>query len=76
MIFLSAYGREENAIGALDMGAADYIVKPLSPMELAARIRAELRKRRVPESPDPFVLGDLAVYFADRRVPLPANRCR
>ena len=70
VIFLSAYGHEENVIQALDMGAADYIVKPFSPMELAARIRAELRKRRVPESPDPFVLGDLAVYFADRRVAL------
>ena len=70
VIFLSAYGREENVIRALDMGAGDYIVKPFSPMELAARIRAELRKRRVPETPDPFVLGDLAVYFADRRVTL------
>ena len=68
--FLSAYGRYENVIRALDMGAADYIVKPFSPAELAARIRAELRKRRVPETPDPFVLGGLAVYFADRRVTL------
>ena len=70
VIFLSAYGREENVTQALDMGAAEYIVKPFPPMELAARTRAELRKRRVPESPDPFVLGDLAVYFADRRVTL------
>ena len=70
VIFLSAYGREENVTRALDMGAPDYIVKPFSPMELAARIRAELRKRRVPEAPDPFVLGGLAVYFADRRVTL------
>ncbi len=70
VIFLSAYGREENVIRALDMGADDYIVKPFSPMELAVRVRAELRKRRVPEAPDPFVLGGLAVYFADRRVTL------
>ena len=69
-IFLSAYTREENVIRAMDMETADYVVKPFSPMELAARTRAELRKRRVPESPDLFVLGDLAVYFADRRVTL------
>ena len=68
VIFLSAYGREENVTRALDMGAADYIVKPFSPMELGARIRAALRKREAPEPEDPFVLGDLAVYFADRRV--------
>ncbi len=70
VIFLSAYGREENVTQALDMGAADYIVKPFSPMELAARIRAALRKREAPEPADPFVAGDLAVYFADRRVTL------
>ncbi len=67
VIFLSAYGREENVTLALDMGAADYIVKPFSNMELAARIRAALRKREVPEPADPFVLGELAVHFADRR---------
>ena len=70
VIFLLAYGREENVTQALDMGAADYIVKPFSPMELGARIRAALRKREVPEPADPFVLGDLAVYFRDRRVTL------
>ena len=68
VIFLSAYGREENITQALDMGAVDYVVKPFSPMELAARIRAALRKREAPESPDPFVLGDLTIHYADRRV--------
>ena len=68
VIFLSAYGREENITQALDGGAVDYIVKPFSPMELAARIRAALRKREAPaEPPDPFVLGDLTIHYADRR---------
>jgi len=66
VIFLSAYGREENITQALDMGAVDYIVKPFSPMELAARIRAALRKREAPEPPDPFVMGDLTIHYADR----------
>ena len=69
VIFLSAYGREENVTRALDMGAVDYIVKPFSPMELAARIRAALRKREAPapEPPDPFVLEDLTIHHADRK---------
>ncbi len=68
VIFLSAYGREENITQALDMGALDYIVKPFSPMELAARIRAVLRKREAPEPSAPFVLGDLTIHYVDRRV--------
>ena len=42
VIFLSAYGQQENIIRALDLGAADYIVKPFSAAELGARIRAAL----------------------------------
>ena len=40
VIFLSAYGREEQIARAFDMGAADYVVKPFSATELSARIRA------------------------------------
>ena len=52
------------------MGAVDYVVKPFSPTELAARIRAALRKREVSEPSEPYVLGDLVVDYADRRVTL------
>ena len=45
VIFLSAYGREEQIARALEMGADDYVVKPFSPTELAARIKAALRRR-------------------------------
>ena len=50
---------------------SDYIVKPFSPSELGARIRAALRKRRpadLPEPAEPYVLGDLALNFMERRV--------
>ena len=40
VIFISAYGRDETISRALEMGAVDYIVKPFSPMELTARVRA------------------------------------
>ena len=60
VIFISAYGRDETIARALEAGAADYIVKPFSPTELTARIRAVLRRRT---APGPFVLGDLAVDY-------------
>ena len=65
VIFISAYGRDETVARALESGAADYIVKPFSPAELTARIRAALRGRREPE---PFVLGELAIHYDQRRV--------
>ena len=48
------------------MLAVDYVVKPFSPTDLVAWIRAALRRREVPEPADTFVLWDLAVYFAAR----------
>ena len=41
VIFLSVYGQDEVIARAFDEGAADYVVKPFSPTELAARIRAD-----------------------------------
>ena len=70
VIFLSAYGREELIAKAFDMGAADYVVKPFSPTELAARIRAALGRRITPEPSEPYVLDDLVINYAERRVTL------
>jgi len=70
VIFLSAYGREEQIARALEMGADDYVVKPFSPTELAARIKAALRRRVASEPLEPYVLGELTVDFAQRRVTL------
>ncbi len=71
VIFISVYGQDEVVARALDTGAADYIVKPFSPTELAARIRAALRKRVEPQSPEPFgpySASDLSIDYAERRV--------
>ncbi len=73
VIFISVYGQDEVVARALDTGAADYIVKPFSPTELAARIRAALRKRVEPRSPEPsghYAAGDLSIDYAERRVTL------
>ena len=71
VIFLTAYGRDQNMERALDMGAADYMAKPFSPTELNARIRAALRKRagQDREEPhEPFVLRELTIDYSHRRV--------
>jgi len=65
VIFISAYGRDETIVKALDAGAVDYIVKPFSPSELSARVRAALRRTAKPE---PFSLGNLAIHYGQRRV--------
>ena len=71
VICLSAHGRDQDVERALDLGAADYMVKPFSPTELTARIRAALRKATTAdpgnEAP-PFALGDLIIDYAQRRV--------
>ena len=67
VIFVSAYGRDETVAEALESGAADYIVKPFSPTELTARIRAALRKRREPVS---LNLGELTIHFDHRQAEL------
>ena len=62
VIFISGYGRDETIARALEAGAEDYVVKPFSPTELTARIRAALRRR---SNPVPFVL---AIDYDRRRV--------
>ena len=46
VMFISGSGRDETIARALEMGAIDYVVKPFSPRELLARIKAALRKSR------------------------------
>ena len=59
------YGQEAVAVRALDMGAFDYVVKPFSPTELAARIRAA---RDTAEPSSPYRFGDLSIDYSGRRV--------
>ena len=73
VIFLSGYGRDETIARALQVGAADYIVKPFSPTELTARVQATLRRRGEPE---PFRLGDLAIHYDERRVTVAGRAVR
>jgi two-component system phosphate regulon response regulator PhoB len=68
ILMLTARGDESDRVAGLDAGADDYIIKPFSPRELLARIRAVLR-RRVPESAGGAVkIGDLQLDADTYRV--------
>jgi two-component system, OmpR family, phosphate regulon response regulator PhoB len=68
ILMITARGDEPDRVAGLDAGADDYIVKPFSPRELLARIRAVLR-RRVPEQAGGLVqLGALSLDADTYRV--------
>jgi two-component system, OmpR family, response regulator RegX3 len=63
IIMLTAKGEEEDRITGLELGADDYLVKPFSPRELVARVRALLRRAHVESEPqrDRLVFDDLVI---------------
>ena len=62
IIMVTAKGEETDRVVGLEMGADDYLVKPFSPRELVARLRAVLRRRAEPApEAERIVAGDLAV---------------
>ena len=70
VIFVSAYGQDQLVAKAFEMGADDYVVKPFSPTELVARIRAAVRRRTTSEPSAPYMVGDLTIDYAERLVTL------
>jgi len=67
VICLTALDGVDDRVRGLDLGADDYLAKPFSIVELAARIRALLR-RGVAFQGNPIVVGDLSVDVMSRRV--------
>jgi len=68
IIVLSGRSGETDRIVGLDLGADDYLVKPFSPGELAARIRSVLRRSSPDLSGQAIVVGALCIEPASRRV--------
>jgi DNA-binding response OmpR family regulator len=66
VIVLSAKGRESERVAGLELGADDYLAKPASPREVAARVRAVLR-RSGSVGPDVIEVGDLTIDLVGRR---------
>ena len=65
VIILSGRSSDQDRIDGLDAGADDYLVKPFSPGELAARVRSLLRRVRPATEPP---VGDLVVDPRSREV--------
>jgi two-component system, OmpR family, phosphate regulon response regulator PhoB len=61
IVMLTARGDEVDRVLGLEMGADDYVVKPFSPRELVARIRAVLRRTRPAPGTAPITVGRLSI---------------
>lgn len=61
VIMLTARGSEADRVVGLEMGADDYVVKPFSAREVAARVRAVLRRAQGPGGGESFQVGELTV---------------
>ena len=70
VIILTARGEEYDKLEGLGAGADDYVVKPFSPRELVARVRAVLARtmRRDGQGAESFVFGGLAIDTASHTV--------
>jgi DNA-binding response OmpR family regulator len=69
IVVLTARGDETDRVAGLELGADDYVVKPFSPRELVARVRAILRRAETTARPvERLVVGDLEVDVVRRRV--------
>ena len=70
IVMLTARVDEEERLAGLELGADDYITKPFSPRELAARIRAVLRRtnRDAAGGPTELAFGDIYVRLSQRTV--------
>lgn len=71
ILVLSARHSDQEKAALLDLGADDYMTKPFSTVELQARVRAQLRRARLPAGAAPpaeIVAGDIVIDVVRRRV--------
>jgi two-component system alkaline phosphatase synthesis response regulator PhoP len=63
IIMLTARTTDQDKLTGLDLGADDYVTKPFSPKELAARVRAVLRRLPGERGPEEIKSGELSMNF-------------
>jgi len=68
IVMLTAKGDEVDRVLGLELGADDYIVKPFSPKELLARVRAVLRRAKLAPGAPAIAIGTLAIDPGTRTV--------
>lgn len=68
IILLTARSEEDDRVRGLEAGADDYVVKPFSPSELIARVRAVMRRTRPAFDKDVLAYSDIVMDTATHRV--------
>jgi two-component system, OmpR family, phosphate regulon response regulator PhoB len=68
IIMLTARGEEADRVRGLETGADDYVVKPFSPAEMVARVRALLRRSRPALAEESLNYAGVAMDLAQRKV--------
>ncbi len=68
IIMLTAKGEESERIRGLETGADDYVIKPFSPSELIARVKAVLRRTNPEKSADLLEFQDIVMNLEEHRV--------
>lgn len=66
-LFLTAVGDDDSHIEGLERGAVDYLIKPVEPTVLLARVRAQLRRRQSPMATSRCITLDTFIINATSR---------
>lgn len=70
ILMLTVRSEEEDILGGFELGADDYLVKPFSPRQLVARVKAILRRSGARITQKELQVGDLVLYPSKREVVL------
>lgn len=73
VLMLTARGEDTDTVLGLELGADDYVAKPVSPRVLVARLRALLRRQGEDAAAGTLQVGDLTLDEASRRVSIGAG---
>jgi DNA-binding response OmpR family regulator len=68
VILLTARDDETDRVLGLELGADDYVIKPFSPREVAARVKSVLRRARPPTVAERLIYDDLVLDLSTREV--------
>ncbi|UCD10071.1 MAG: response regulator transcription factor [Dehalococcoidales bacterium] len=74
IIMLTARSTDQDKLTGLEIGADDYVTKPFSPRELAARVRVVLRRMPGERGPDVITHGNLIVDFLKHEASIDGKR--
>ncbi len=74
ILMITAKDEDADRILGLDIGADDYIVKPFSPGEVMARIRAVLRRLKAQDGNETLVIGSLSIHLPSLSVTLDGHK--